>query len=453
MLRAVARRYRLPATPMPSPLIQESNPAAALAIAIEQAREALVRAVAPDAASQRLFIGALARLIQDAMRAQRGDPVFQAMVLRHSAGQVREYASLSAHAGQDRRAVHAAVNAAAHPGKRQRTPPGPQREALAQLHAAASSASWPAVSDIARRILALPETAHESPLRRGLTQLLDGAALARLTRLDVLAADELVQRYQALWDQHAPRPGSPAAAAQGAAAQRRGAEVEALAAHALDALARRLNAAEPDGAPYRVVTSMRVPASLPGSADRAKSEWDAAMLRQAAIADAAPAWEVCLLVEAKASVDAATTDLPRLLGGLRLLASAEAGAIYPFESRQGTVRLSGASLCALRADEAGLAGTVLYCCDAPAEPAPRLLGMAARMQLLSAQASLDYAACLAARRQADAQDLEPVWRQLLESPRWTAVLEQYRTLNQVRELMVHTEDLLAAASGDISPQP
>lgn len=441
-LSAVARRYRLPALPVAAPGMQRTDPAIALAIAIEQARMKVAGGVAPDAASRQLFVEALASLIHDAMRAQRGDPVFQAMVLRHRAPHVREHASLSTHADQDRRAVRAAVNAIAHPAKQQRMPPSPQSEALAQLHAATASASWPALADCARRIAAMPDLPRESPLERSLVQLLDSPALARLMRLHDLASDELVQRYQSLWDRQGPRPGSPEAAAQGSAARRRGAEVERLTALALEALAHGLD--RDTGVPHRVVTSMRVPAAIPGSAERAKTEWDAVLLRQAFIADAAPVWDVCLLAEAKASVDAAATDLPRLLRGMRLLAHADEHAVYPFESQQGTVRLNGASLRALTIDEASLAASVLYCCDAPAEATPRLLAATGRMQLLSAQASLEFASRLAAGQQADAQDLEPVWRQLLESPRWASVLEQYQTLRLGRELMVHTQDLLTA---------
>lgn len=439
-LRAVARRYRLPAIPAAGG--PQSDPATALAIAIEQARKDVAGGVMPDAASKRFFVEALARLIHDAMRAERGDPVFQAMVLRHRAPRVREHASLCAHADQDRREVRAAINAIAHPGKQQRMPPGPQSEALAQLHAAADAASWPALSENARRIATMPELPAESPLRHGLARLLDGPALTRLMRLHDLASDELVQQYQSLWDRQGPQSGSLEAAEQGSVARQRGAAVEALTAQALEALAHALE--EETGHSYRVVTSMRVPAAIPGSAERAKTEWDAVLLRQASIDDAAPIWDVCLLAEAKASAVAAATDLPRLLRGMRLLAQADEQVVYPFSCQQGTVRLNGASLKALTTDEASLASTVLYCCDAPAEAAPRLLAAPSRMQLLSAQASLEFASRLADGQAADAQDLEPVWQQLLESPRWAAVLDQYRTLRLGRELMVHTEDLSAA---------
>src|SRR5690606_432783 len=159
---------------------------------------------------------------------------------------------------------------------------------------------------------------------------------------------------------------------------------------------------------------------------------------------------VLLLIEAKASVDAPTTDFPRLLRGLRLLSHADRDAVYSFETQQGTMRLRGASLCALRPDEAGaqnnakLKRTVLYFCDAPAETAPRLLSPATRMQLLSARASLEFAGKLALGQETGPQDLEPVWQELLESPRWLAVLQQYQALHQVHELMVHADDLMAA---------
>jgi hypothetical protein len=277
--------------------------------------------------------------------------------------------------------------------------------------------------------------------------LLANPALARLQRLEALSSDEFVRRYQSLWDRNGPRPGSDSAAAQGSASRQRGAAVEASAAQVLEALARRLNETEGPQVTYRVVTSMRVPASIPASPERAKSEWDVVLLRSAPPVDSTAVWDVCLLVEAKASVDAATTDLPRLLRGLRLLGHAKEDAVYSFESHEGTVRLRGASLSALPTDEADLASTVLYCCDAPAEATTRLLSAASRMQLLSAPASLEFASKLAEQQHMDTQCLEAVWHQLLESPRWRAVLHQYPMLRQARELMVHTADLSAAIDG------
>jgi hypothetical protein len=455
-LRIVARRYRVPDTPEAAldaaPAAPRRHCTSTLAVAIDQARRALARSDTPPATVKQTFIDALAQLIGEAMRENQGDPAIQAMVLRHQAVQVREYASLAAGAEPDRRDVVAAVNAIAHPAKLQRMPPGPQREALAALQAAASASAWAALSEAIERIDALSDAASDSAMARSLTRLRDGAALERLCRLDALTSDALVQRYQALWNRNGPRSGSPGAVARGLAAQQRGAAVEAQAAQALEALARRLNTEASQGTTpgadaYRVVTSMHVPPELPGSADRAKSEWDAALLRRAGPPDAPSAWDVCLLVEAKAGVDAASTDFPRLLRGVQRLAQADAGVIYPFLSHQGTVALRGASLSALPTQGPDLASAVLYCCDAPAdEPvdAPRLLNAACRMQLLSAPASVAYASQLARREPADAQALEAVWQGLLTSPQWAGVLNQYPLLHQVRALMVHTDDLFAA---------
>ncbi|QRQ83892.1 hypothetical protein [Cupriavidus oxalaticus] len=440
-LRAVARRYRLPASAAAVSDPQSHSPATTLALAIEQARAAVARGDTPTAALKDRFVDALAHLIREALRADAGDPVFQAMVMRHRAAHVREYASLSAGAGQDRREVQAAVNAIAHPGRQQRLVPGPWREALARLHACAAASSWSALHEAVRSLPDMPEIANGA---QGLARLLDSPALKRLQRLEALASDDLVRQYQLLWERHGPRSGSAGASAQGVAARQRGAAVEAQAAQALEALAQRLNASGRAPASYRVVTSMRVPASIPATHERAKTEWDAVLLRQVLPVEEPPAWEICLLAEAKASVDAATTDLPKLLRGLRLLAHADRDTVYAFDTQQGVVRLHGASLGALRADAAGLAGTVLYCCDAPAEAGPRLLGAASRMQLLSAQASLDFAGALAHAQAANSAALAPVWHQLLESPRWHSVLNQYPTLWQVRELMVHPDDLMAA---------
>jgi len=46
-------------------------------------------------------------------------------------------------------------------------------------------------------------------------------------------------------------------------------------------LARRLNEAEGSLASYCVVNSMRVPAAMPASHERAKTEWDVVLLRRA----------------------------------------------------------------------------------------------------------------------------------------------------------------------------
>lgn len=208
----------------------------------------------------------------------------------------------------------------------------------------------------------------------------------------------------------------------------------------MKALAQCLDKADGSPAAYRVVTSMRVPASLAAGHARAKPN-GTRCLRRAGTHEATPCWDVCLLVEAKASADAATTDFARLLRGLRLLSRANENACYAFETREGTVQVRGASLSALRTDEAALEQTVLYCCDASDAAAFRLLGAAGRMRLMTAPASLNYAS-----RLADPQDLEAVWDALLVSPQWAATLGQYPALRLVRELMVHPDDLLEAVN-------
>lgn len=442
-LRGVARRYRVPAMPHWAPGLEESDPATALGIVIEQARQDLAGGTTPDAASQRRFTQALAQLIRDAMRPTRGDPVFQAMVLRHREPRVREHASLTAHADRDRRAVRTAVDAVAHPGKRRNLSPGPLSDTLAQLHDAATSGAWATLAAGAARLLDVPEPTLDPATGAGLATLLRDPALAHLRRLDELAADPLVQRYQALWDRQGPRSGTAQAAAQGRDSKRRGVAVEALAEQAMIALAKRLSEATRQA--WRAATSLRVPASMPGESERAKTEWDVALLHQPQVTAAAHGWDVRLLIEAKASTDAANTDLPRLIRGLRLLANADAQTAYTFKSQQGPLTLRGASLRALSADEADLDRTILYFSDAPAEAMPRFLSAASRMQLLSAPASLDFAGRLAEDGEApDVQMLEPAWRELLESPRWRAVLNQYPLLRRVRDLMVHADDLMAA---------
>jgi hypothetical protein len=449
ILLSVLRPYRLPAMPTAATDVQEANPATELAIVIEQARATVASEAAPDAALKHRFVEALACMIRAAMNPESGDPAFQAIVLRDRHAQVREYASLSTHAGQDRRRLHTLVNAIAHPAKQQRTPPGALREVLARLHGFTSAESWLELSAVAQAALSSPEIANEPLFQRGLAKLLDDPALNRLLRQQALKSDVLVHRYLSLWNRQGPRSGSPEAVLQGAASQHRGAAVEALAAEALEALARRLNVAEGASAQYRAVTSMLVPASIPASPERAKSEWDTVLLKRANAPDGTAAWDVCLLVEAKASVDAATTDLPRLLRGLRLLGHADENTIYFFQTRQGRVPVRGASLRALGRSGNDSTKRVLYCCDAPAETAPRLLGAASKMQLLSAPDSVEFAANLAEKGHIDPGGLQPVWDQLLKARRWKAVLDQYTTLRQARELMVRPQDLLDAIHSPI----
>lgn len=432
-LAQVPRRFRMAALPDAS-TADTRSPSTALAIAIEQARRSMAAGVTPADEVRRLFLRSLARLIDEA---RSSDPAFQAMVLRHRSPLVREHASLSAHLDRDRRQVLAIVNAIAHPAKVVQRAPGTLREALAALQAAAAANDW---STVAKGIAAVP--VDEPALERDLARLRDEPALARLRRVDVLAEEPMVQHHRALCEQKGPMSGTARASAQGSGAQRRGDAVEALAASALRALAQRLNdAAGASGEEvYRVVSSMRVPPSFPGDAQRAKSEWDVVLLRRPADV-AEHVWDVVLLVEAKASADAATTDLPKLLRGLRLLAQAQADTTYRFTSPSGEVLVRGDSLRVLPTEEADLARAVLYCSDAPAELHPRWLNAASRMQLLSSTASLERAAH--GIDGAPIEELEPVWQQLLTASGFTPVLHQAATPVRVRGLMVHPDDLEA----------
>lgn len=434
-LRRMARRYRAPELPASQTEAQAGSASTAMAFAIEHAREALAAGGSPGIEVHDLFLEALATLIVEAMR-PTGDPAFQAMVLRHRSAVVREHASLSAHAERDRRQIRAAVSALAHPAKTQRRAAGAAREALEQLRSAADMGDWLTLRQVVTHLVGLPEVQNEPPLHQGLERLRDEAALPRLLRLEALSSDPLVVRYRGLWSRQGPSAGSEQAVERGAGAQRRGDAVEAQAAAALQTLVQRLN--EDGGTDaYRVARSLRVPPSFPGDALRAKSEWDVALLRRA---DADEVWDVCLLVEAKASADAATTDLPRLLRGLRLLAQADIEAVYAFTSSEGEVRLRGSSLATLPTEEADLGRAVLYCCDGPVDRTPRLLNAASRMQLLSAEASLAFASRLEGGEAPTVEALEPVWRLLCEAPTFSAVLRQYPTLRVVREVMVHPED-------------
>lgn len=462
ILQRVERRYRLPVLPMPRAYLLATDPAARLAAVIEEARQSLATHKPPGVVLQRLFVDALAQLIREALHSDTGDPAIQALVLRQSVAAVGEYASLSAGALQDEREVRGIINAIAHPAKLERMPACDMKQQLGQLHASGESGTWLAVSQAAEASLAHPDTAD--PVVAGtLTKLLDSPALQRLQRLEVLRANSQVQLYEKLREQHGPRAKSSQAIKAGVAARQRGAEVETLTKQALEALAERLNKAEEapaDGpAAYCVVTSMRVPASFPNTLRHAKTEWDAVLLRRARrtsgvteaddIGVATPLWDVCLLAEAKASVEAASMDLPRLVRGLRLLAGADANASYRFQAREGAVLLRGASLRTLDGNEARLRKTVLYCCDAPAANAPRPLNAASRMLLLSAPVSREYAAALAGPQpsHADPSMLNALWQEVLELPRWQSVIQQYPAQQLARDLMVNTQDLLAAVNG------
>ena len=501
VLQRTERRYRIPATPVLPTQTANSNPADIIALAIEAARKLVAYKETPPAAIRHCFLDALSRLIQDAMREDRGDLTFQAMVLQYLTPQIQDYAELASKANEDQRTVRTAVNAIAHPAKQKRASSAGVADALAQLYKLAASCSWGQLNATARRILSLPAIADEPAMANSLERILEDAALQRLRSMETLEADTQVRQYLALRERSGPRQGSADAAGQGSTAKERGAAVETQTAQALWQLARRLDQAEGSSGNYKVVTSLCIPPSLLKGVERAKAEWDAVLLGRANAPEPRSAhgkpgeqdetvWNVLLLVEAKASIDAVATDLPRLLRGLRVLIDARADATYVFLTQQGPVRISADSLKLLGTAEdatsdarspneasavarhnslpletnvvsagsnpvqavavapapegASLAESVLYCCSTAEESAPRLLSAASRMQLLSTNAALQFAAALLEHGRANPQLLEPIWHNLLTERRWKAVLNQYATLHQARELAVNLEDLVAA---------
>ncbi|MFY3679241.1 3-deoxy-D-arabino-heptulosonate 7-phosphate synthase [Achromobacter xylosoxidans] len=445
ILHAVARRYRVSgATAGPA----THDHAGALARIIERLQAVVSAGGEPGSSWRDAFLTALDGLVRDALRPDGGDPAFQAAVLAYRQPEVRAYLALRREAAADSRKMRTTADALAHPRKPARLAPGPARELLAQLHAATTTGAWREVAEAARALSSMPQVTTLDDLASALRTLRDDPALARLCRGEALAAAPAVQRYESLRARLGPRAGSNEASAQALLARQRGVAVEAMAARALEAVARYLDQAEGPQASaaeprYRVVTSLRVPAGLAADADRAKTEWDGVLLRRA---DPAPLWDVCVMVEAKASVEAATTDLPRLLRGLRLLARAQPGQAYAFSTQQGMIQVRGASLAALPVTEATLAQQVLYCSDAPVDAAPAGLHAASRMQLLSAPSCLAYAAALSEGRAMDKNDLAPLWQALRHDPRWRPVLDLAAMRQLARSVMVHPDDLLATVA-------
>jgi len=454
-LAGVPRRYRLP--PLPTLSATEGDRTSEslstiLAVCVERARVALLRGEDPNGELKDRFVEALAGLIHDAMNEPGGDPAVQALVLRHRSPVVSEFAALIPQASQQRRHIDTLVNAIAHPAKVDRLSDAPLRAHLLRLHQLAGESDWEGTAAMSRRVLSDFAAEMDESRRGSLQRLVEHQALRHLTRITELEADPDVQRYLALKEQNGPRSNSSLAQEQGAASRQRGAEVEAASAQALHAVAERLNRLEGSSRHYRVVTSMRVPAAFPADPEGAKSEWDTVLVRHAH----GNLWDVCLLVEAKASIDAVGTDLPRLRRGLKVLAHADPGDAYEFRTREGVLRLRGASLVALGTEEASaekslLRRTVLYCCDVEQDPGPRLLSAAARMQLLSTPASVAYAMAMSEARLGgdeptpDPAMLHTVWNDLLHEPRWQQVLNQYPTLRLARELAVHVGDLADTA--------
>jgi hypothetical protein len=439
-LRAAPRRYRPPILPADADTAAASSADTALAFAIEAVRIAKEeRRLPPPAPVQALFTQALARLIHEALAPAGGDPRFQAMVMQAQDAAVHDHVHLSRQRKADLRAVRAATNAVAHPGKLRTMATGEVRDALARLHELAAAGAW---EDLARSIDRLlgQKPFEQENLHPALEAILSNPALERLARGSKLLRLEAVQRYQALCEQRGPIAGSHAAAAQGRASARQGEMAEQAGVQAFCKIADALNQRTEGTASYRVVRSLRTPRGFPGDASKAKEEWDAAIVRS----DAHGAADLVLLAEIKASPAAATSDFPRLLRGLRRLAQARTEETYAFASADGETRIPGASLQRLRPDAHSLPPHVIYCCPAPPESLPQPLSAASKAVLLAEPASLAFAHRLARGEAPSHALLVPVWEALATAPRLRAALYQHETARTARAAMLHPDDLQAS---------
>lgn len=423
----------MPPLPASAAEARRRGAAVTLAWSIESARLALEQGSHPEPGLCGLFTSALAELIRSALRIEDGDPAFQAQVLREQVAEVDLHVRLSATAEQDRRNVRALVDALAHPQKLRRMPGEPFRDTLSQLHALAAAGAWDALEHAAADLLRTA-AGLSAPVRGTLQRLVRLASLQRLRRGRLLASLDSVKRYQALVARRRPLAG-------GALAFERGAATEDNTLQAFRNIALRLNGCAAASGRYRVVSHLLVPAAFAGPPARAKGEWDVALLCRTpgASADA-----LSLLAEAKASPDAATQDLPRLVRGLHRLSQAEAGIAHAFPAREGAVFVHGESLRRLRPDGHALPPQVVYCCDAPAERHPAVLGAASRAQLLTERHCLAFASRLAAGEAPADHALRPVWERLLHADRLRPVLQQYATACAARGAMLHPDDLLHA---------
>jgi hypothetical protein len=471
-LRAVARRYRLPSLPADCEAARSHGAATVLAFAIEAARVGKQRNLPAPACARRLFTCALAALIREALAPEGGDPGFQAQVLQASALAVAEHVLLSGQSAADQRAVRGGIDAIAHPGKMRSLGSEPLRDALSRLHGLSTQGSWTELQQAVGRLVRdrsprpghgdgseqrdgeedLDEDAHQEVdkpadlnghLRAQLEAVYSNAGLARLIRGAALRGQGSVRRYLALRERRGPLAGSNEAARQGRVGARLGSAAEHAAVRAFGKLADLLNDRDPGAARCRVVRTLRTPPGFPGAANRAKDEWDVAIVRDPKTGGAA---QIVLLAEVKASATAATSDFSRLLRGLQRLAQANSDASYVFASADGPVRLAGESLRSLRPTGGRLPPTVIYCCLATAETRPQLLSAASRSVLLAEPASLEFAGRVIRGEPLRHETLTPVWEALTEVPRLRPVLQQHETMRVVREAMLHPDDLLVAVA-------
>lgn len=435
ILRLAPRRYQMPELPASLEAAGAAGSETVLAFAMEAARLAMRRGEAPGAALRDAFTHALADLIRRAMDGGEGDPVSQAQVLHARDAQVQDWVQLASSSSSDERSVRTALDAFAHPGKLRARAEGQLGSELAALHALGVAGDWQALAAKAASL----DAKDEAQLQEGLHKLVASPALRRLQQAQALRSAEPVRLYLALRASRVPEAGSPAALDQGRASAREGELAERAAAMALGRVAAFLDTG--GKAPHRVVRGLRTPRELMGEgAERAKEEWDAAILREAGEGTQA----LILLAEAKAAPAAATTDLPRLLRGLAQLSAIDAQAVQAFKSADGVLRLRGDSLRALRPEEGALPARVIYLSTAPAEARVALLGAAARSKLMAEAASLRFAAELQSGAMPSPADLATVWDALMRESRLRPALEQFDSARRAREAMLHPDDLVAA---------
>lgn len=442
MLSRVARPFRWVDLPTELEAVPFESPANQLAKSIEQCRQALAQGMAPTPQLKHAFLSSLAQLIKQATCPSHGDSIYRAQVLRYGSPAVKEFVALHTTEKADSRRITGLVDRIAHPAKLARLPLLHGRGCLTQWRASAIAADWSTLSVLSQSLLSAPEPDPHSGRLQVYRSILDSPHLERLRRLQVLRSDPQVQQYSALVSQNSPAAGSIEAQAYGQDAQAIGRKAEDLATHALKALAQRLSHSSTHK--YGVFNSLRTPASLCKTSSHAKQEWDAVLLRQVPLAYPYPIWDLCLLLEAKTSVDSACQDFPRLRRGLALLAQAEANKIYPFRSPGGLLYLRGSSLRHLGSDHDTLKQKVLYCCINRPEKRQRLLGPACRMQLLSTPESLDYAWRLQGQHDVHLTLLKPIWTALTECSRFKDILNQLPAQQQARELITQPSDLLMA---------
>jgi hypothetical protein len=440
-LSAAPRRYRMPPLPADAAAAASHGVDTALAFAIEAARTGQLHGLPVPGEVRELFIHGLAQLIRAALAPQAGDPAFRALVLQAQDDQVAEYVRLGSRRAADERAVRAAVDAIAHPGKLRAAPAGPLRDALERLHHLTAAQAWLELGLAVRQTLDLPD-AGEASVREALRALQAHPSLESLRRMEALHDHAAVQRYRALGAQQGPAAGSAAAAAQGRWATRAGENAERATAQALRAIARWLNSGAADvAAGYRILRSLRTPPGFPGDAGKAKDEWDAAIVHAPGAQDPVA---IVLLAEVKASAAAATSDASRLYRGLLRLAHARQEASYRFPTADGPVHIGGASLRALRPHGRALPPQVIYCCTGPADAQPQVLSAASKATLLAEPASLAFAHQLTRGASPSDDALAPVWDALTTAPRLRSALHQWDTARAMREAMLHPEDLLLA---------